>query len=393
MRAGLIVVLVLLLVAVAAQFLAADAGYVLISFQGWAVEMTVPVLIVLLALLLFVAGLLRRIRQAPRRVAERAAKASARRTGRHVARGLAALGAGRLARAERLLAKSAGRSQAPVLQYLAAARLAHGSGDAERRDHWFSLAGKAQPDARDAIALERAELHLAAGEQAAAMSHLAGLLEREPRHLQALRLFIPLQLQRKEWGEAARCLKALRKHGQTVAGDAAIWAVGAYVGLLGEADGARRVQRLWGEMPRDLRGNDKLALAHARALMRNGAHELAEQGLRRHLDEQWNSELAAAYGALELRDIPAAIRHAESWLAEHPQDPALLLALGRLCRKAKLWGKARSYIETSLGIEESRGGWLELAEMLEALDDKEGADAAYRKGLRFAVKGDEAEPS
>jgi len=383
MRAGLIVVLVLLLVAVAAQFLAGDAGYVLISFQGWAVEMTVPILIVLLALLLFVAGLLRRIRQAPRLVAERAAKASARRTGRRVARGLTALAAGRLARAERLLARSADRSQAPVLQYLAAARLAHGSGDAERRDHWFALAEKAQPEARDAVALERAELHLGSGEQAAAMSHLAGILEREPRHLQALRLFIPLQLQRQEWAEAARRLKALRKHGQTAAGDAAIWTVTAYTGLLGEASDARRVQRLWGEIPRDLRGNDNLVLAHARALMRNGAHELAEQGLRRRLEAQWNPELAVAYGELELRDVPAAIRHAEGWLAENPQDAALLLALGRLCRKAKLWGKARSYIETSLGLEESRGGWRELAELLEELDDSEAAGEAYRKGLRF----------
>ncbi len=383
MRAGLIVVLVLLLVAVAAQFLSEDAGYVLVSFQGWAVEMTVPILIVLLALLLLVAGVLRRVRQAPRLVAERAAKAGARRTGRRVARGLSALAAGRLARAERLLAKSAGRSQAPVLQYLAAARLAHGSGDAERRDHWFSLAEKAQPEARDAVALERAEMHLKAGEQAAAMNHLAGILEREPRHLQALRLFIPLQLQREEWAEAARRLKALRKHGRTAAGDTALWTVKAYTGLLAEADDARRVQRLWGELPRDLRANQNLALAYAHALMGNGAHELAEQDLRRRLGAQWSSELAAAYGELELRDVPAAIRHAESWLAENPEDGALLLALGRLCRKAKLWGKARSYLETSLGIEESRVGWLELAGMLDELDEKEAADDAYRKGLRF----------
>ena len=382
MRAGLIVVLALLLVAVAAQFLAADSGYVLISFQGWAVEMTVPILIALLALLLVAAGLLRRIRQAPRRVAERAARASARRTGRRVARGLAALAAGRIARAERLLGRAARRSKAPILQYLAAARLAHGSGDAERRDRWFSLAEKAQPEARDAIALERAELHLKSGEQAAAMSYLGGILEREPRHLQALRLYIPLQLQRREWAEAARRLRALRKHGQGAAGDVAMWTVEAYAGLLQQAEDARRVQRLWGEIPRGMRANERLVLAHARALIRHEAHELAEQDLRRRLDAEWSSELAGAYGEIKPRDMPAAIRHAESWLAEHPEDAALLLALGRLCRKAKLWGKARSYLETSLGLSESRQGWLELAEMLEELDEKEAADDAYRKGLR-----------
>ena len=382
MRAGLIVVLLLLVVAVAAQFLAADPGYVLISFQGWAVEMTIPILLALLVLLLVLASLARRIRQAPRLVAERAAKAGARRTGRRVARGLVALAAGQRARAERLLAKAAARSKAPVLQYLAAARLAHASGDRERRDHWFSLAEKAQPEARDAISLERSELHLQAGELAVAMGYLGDILEREPRHLQALRLAIPLHLQREEWAEAARRLKALRKHGQTAAGDAAKWTVAAYCGLLGAAEDARRVQRLLAEVPRELRAENRLRLAFARALMRHGAHDLAEQDIRRRLTAEWNSELAGAYGELKPRDIPAAIRHAEGWLAEHPEDGSLLLALGRLCRKAQLWGKARSYLETGLSLLESRQGWLELAELLEVLDEKAAADDAYRKGSR-----------
>ena len=382
MRSGLIVVLLLLVVAVAAQFLAEDPGYVLISFKGWVVEMTIPILLALLVLLLVLASLARRIRQAPRMVAERAARASARRTGRRVARGLVALAAGQMARAERLLAKAADRSKAPVLQYLAAARLAHGAGDRERRDHWFSLAEKAQPEARDAISLERAELHRQAGEQAAAMGYLSGILERQPRHLQALRLSIPLHLQREEWSEAARRLKALRKHGQAAAADAAKWTVAAYTGLLSDAEDARRVQRLLGEVPRELRSGDRLGLAYARALMRHEAHELAEQDIRRRLKDEWNSQLAGAYGELESRDIPAAIRHAESWLADHPEDGSLLLALGRLCRRAKLWGKARSYLETGLSFGESRQGWLELAELLEELDEKDAADEAYRKGLR-----------
>ena len=138
-----------------------------------------------------------------------------------------------------------------------------------------------------------------------------------------------------------------------------------------------------GRSSKELRSAERLALAHARALIGHGAHDLAEQDLRRRLASAWSSELAAAYGEIEPRDIPAAIRHAESWLAEHPQDAALLLALGRLCRKARLWGKARSYLESGLSISESRQGWLELAEMLEELNEKDAADEAFRKGLRL----------
>ena len=152
--------------------------------------------------------------------------------------------------------------------------------------------------------------------------------------------------------------------------------------MFGAAEDARRVQRLLGEIPRELRAENRLGLAFARALMRHGAHDLAEQDIRRRLTAEWDSELAGAYGELEPRDVPAAIRHAEGWLAEHPDDGSLLLALGRLCRKAQLWGKARSYLETGLSFRESRQGWLELAELLEELDEKEAADEAYRKGSR-----------
>ena len=387
MRAGLIVIVLLLAVAVAAQLLAADPGYVLLLFQGWVVEMTVPILLVLLVALLVVAGLFRRIRQAPRLVAERAAKAGARRTGKRVARGLVELAAGRVNRAERLLARAAGRSQAPVLQYLAAARLAHAAGDEKRCEHWLGLAEKAQPEARDAISLERAELHLRAGGLAAAMRCLKDILEREPRHLQALRLAIPLYMQRGEWAEASRRLKALRKHGQPAAEGAARWTVETYTGLLGDAEDVRSIRRIWAEVPKELRSEEGLVLAHARALMRHGAHDLAEQALRRRLASTWSSVLAAAYGEVEPRDIAAAIRHAETWLGEHPQDAGLLLALGRLCRKAQLWGKARSYLESGLSLDESRHAWLELAEMLEELNEKEAADQAFRKGLRAGITG------
>ena len=385
MRTGLLIVLLLLVVALAAQFLAADPGYVLVSFRGWTVEMTVPILLTALMLLLLAAGLLRRVRRAPRRMAERVARAKSRHTGRRVARALVALGAGRAARAERLLAKSAERSNAPVLQYLAAARLAHASGNPQRRDHWFSLARRAQPEARDALSLEQAELHLRSGEQAAAARFLGDILERQPRHLQALRLAIPLHLRRGDFAEAARRLRALRKHGQAAAGDAARWTVEACAGLLGGSADTREARRFWGEVPRELRSDERLAVAYARALMRHGAHDLAEQHIRRQLKSSWSSRVAAAYGEVRPHDIPAAIRHAESWLDENPGDHALLLSLGRLCRNARLWGKARSYLEAALSIKDSARGWLELADLLEELDEKQAADEAFRKGLKVEV--------
>ena len=78
-------------------------------------------------------------------------------------------------------------------------------------------------------------------------------------------------------------------------------------------------------------------------------------------------------------DVVARIAHAEKWLADHPRDGALLLALGRLCRQKQLWGKAQSYLEASLAVEPTPEAHLELASLLETELEKSGvAERHYR---------------
>jgi HemY protein len=60
-------------------------------------------------------------------------------------------------------------------------------------------------------------------------------------------------------------------------------------------------------------------------------------------------------------------------LDAHPTDAALVLALGRLALAAKLWGKARDYLESSLSGEASAQTCLELAKACEHLGDAQKA--------------------
>jgi HemY protein len=57
----------------------------------------------------------------------------------------------------------------------------------------------------------------------------------------------------------------------------------------------------------------------------------------------------------------------------------LLLSLGRLCRAQKLWGKARSFLEASLATLPTHAGHLELACLLEELDELPLAQHHYRE--------------
>ena len=72
------------------------------------------------------------------------------------------------------------------------------------------------------------------------------------------------------------------------------------------------------------------------------------------------------------------IERAERWLLEHPGDGRLLLALGRLCVRAELWGKAQNYLDASLSFEPGRESHLALARLFERLDKPQDANRHYR---------------
>ena len=75
---------------------------------------------------------------------------------------------------------------------------------------------------------------------------------------------------------------------------------------------------------------------------------------------------------------------AERWLADHPRDARLLLALGRLCQRRQLWGKAQSYLEASLAVAPSREAHLELARLLDRLEKGTDASRHFRAAAESA---------
>ena len=84
------------------------------------------------------------------------------------------------------------------------------------------------------------------------------------------------------------------------------------------------------------------------------------------------------YGKLSGGEQTARIARAESWLRRHPDDAGLLLALGRMCFRQKLWGKAQSYLEASLSLEPGQAAHLELAHLFDQLERPEEANRHYR---------------
>lgn len=388
MSPGLWIVGALLAGTLAAHVLLPDNGYVLLSFRGYVVEMSVPVLAFCLVLGYVAVRLLIGVWHAPRRLGGALARVRARQAGLQATRGYIALAEGRLAQGERLLTRDARRSESPLLNYLAAARAAQMQGHRERRDLWLSMATEQEPAATDAVLLTQAELQLEDGQYDLALTSLERVRQRHPGHGQALKLLGELHFQRGDWAPLVALLPTLRRRGNVPEDLLDRWSVESYAGLLAglPASAGDEADRLWEEIPRELRRHGRLAALRARALVARGDLDGAEADLRKAVPEDWDPQLIDLYGQLKLADAAPQLKRIEAWLKDRPEDPFLLLAAGRTCIRHQLWGKARSYLETSLAIRPAADAYQALGQLLGRVGEAQSAARAFERGLALLVE-------
>ncbi|MDZ7644313.1 MAG: heme biosynthesis HemY N-terminal domain-containing protein [Woeseiaceae bacterium] len=381
MKFGLLVVAAILIGAFVASFLLEDPGYIVIHFRGYLVEMAVPAMIGLLALLVFGLWLLAKLWRAPRRLGEAAGRYRAGRAGQRLTRGMIEIAEGNFARGEKLLTRSAGVSDAPLLNYLQAARAAHLQGETGRRDSWLKAAYERMPDAANAVLLTQAELQLDNENYEEALATLRQIEQNTPNHSHALALLGRLYYRLEDWPQLAELLPRLRKHGRVDAARLDAWTVRVHAEQLHAATDADAVAAAWSGVPAKLKRNPDVQAAYFEALVRLERHDQAEKELAAALKRDWQPALVRIYGTVAGSDPGSQLRRAERWLRDHAEDPDLLLASARLCLRAELWGKARSYLETAIAIRPTPEAYHEYGRLLNRLGEDDAAAEAYRAGL------------
>jgi len=141
----------------------------------------------------------------------------------------------------------------------------------------------------------------------------------------------------------------------------------------------------WSKLAEGEQRNPKIARAAARSFMALGGDREAAELLARSLEREWDSELVALYAQSRPADGAPQLEQAERWLAKHPQDATLLYALGVLCERAQLWGKAQTYFEASLAIENSWRTRVALGELFARLNRDFDANAQLAAALKLAL--------
>jgi len=89
-------------------------------------------------------------------------------------------------------------------------------------------------------------------------------------------------------------------------------------------------------------------------------------------------------------DATAQLQTAERWLLVHNTDATLLYALGRLCERESLWGKAQTYYEASLALAPHWRTHVALGEMLARLDRHDAANVHLAAALRLSLASHDA---
>jgi HemY protein len=382
------VILALLTGALLASALRIDAGYVAISFLGVLVEMSVITLVLLVLAAYFALWLLIRVLRARKLRREAQAARRQQRARNDLARGVLELAEGNWPTAEITVTRSARENAQPVVNYLIAARAADLQGAHERRAGWLRMAREAAPGEVAPVLVTQAEMQLKHKQLDAARTTLQELDASGQQNPRGLLLLARLYRHLGQF-EKLRALEP-RLRGARRIRPAAVDELmdQAYLEMLrvaAESGDAERLERAWHDASKPATRRPEILLAYARGAMKCRNHAVAEEALREFLDHQWNESLAAAYGELELPEPLEPLGIAEKWLRSRREDPVLLVTCARLSIRAELYGKARSYLETSLAIRRHPETYQILGQLLDQLGEKERATFVLREGLALAI--------
>jgi HemY protein len=370
-------------------------GYVLVVMAPWRLEISLNLLVLgLLAVFLLLHFMLRALAFAvgmPRQAQAYRKRRQREKSGVVFQEAVRLLFEGRFGQALKRASEAYEAGRAPGLAALIAARAAQRLGDPARQQVWLDKAK--QQDARNEAASLMLEAEMLNEERRfdAALAVLARLQGKLGRHIAALRLELRARQGLGDWDGVLKLLRQLAKRDALPEETVRTLSTQAHRANI-ERRAAERdaLVTYLRALPADERVPE-LVVAASRALTAAGAaaeaQKLIEGVLDSDDDEAWQCSLIGIYGRLVDADPMSRIARAEAWLRQRPAHAELLLALGRMCVRQRLWGKAQSYLEASLSIEETQEGHLELARLSDQLERAEEANRHYRAAVSQEFAG------
>ena len=378
----LAVLLALVLAAVASSYVqgpvAFSAGGYLWQMELVAFVVAVVVAFVLLHLLLVLLTALLRL---PERLRGSLRKRRQAQVQAALAEGLSLLLEGQWSKAEQRFKDGFSHSRQGTHCYLGAAEAAFRQG--HRAPCLRYLEKARQKDDRAALraGLLEAGLLRSAGDVSGAIACLESLQQKHRGHRMLGERLLGLYREHGDWEAALRHAKRV----SMPSAERAALLLQVHLGRLRPApDSApdqERLEGIWRSIPRSMRSDVRLLRAYVTESLHLPTAEHCEPLLRKALRRQYDPELASLYALVQGRHPSRQLAFLEGLLKAHPEDAQLLLAVGILGSRLKLWGKARSYIEQSRTTGATPENLYAMARLLEQQGDFEAATRCYRQGV------------
>lgn len=381
-----------------------DAGYILIVVAGKTIEMRFAFAVLSLLLLILLLRWGWRLLRGTLGIFSGSWRAAvgrrALRTELRTQRGLLSYIEGDWQGAQRDLLKAAKDLPRPLVHYLAAARSAHEMGQDEKAAELLNQAEQLALASGNklVVLLSQARLLLWRQQYDACLTklHLAKTLA--PHHPVVLDLLQQVYAIRGDWTSLEQLLPELRRYKALPEKILSAIEQCVYLSLLQDAGKGIRgqgqdqaalaeLQQVWQRLPKAARLLPEYATAYGKLLVLAQEHDQAETLLRHALKEHWSAPLVELYGLAAPGDRQAQLHHAQRWAQDHPEDAELHLALGRICLRNELWGKARDHFQQSLRLRPTPAAYAELGRLLAHLGEHTPSTEHFRQGLLLTTHG------
>lgn len=295
-------------------------------------------------------------------------------------KGMVALEYGDWHKAEKALIKSAKNSEAGLIHYLSAAKMAHNQKAYDRRDRYLSQAREAYIDETITIGLVEARL-LSELQPEVALLILEALHEQAPKHVTILAELAFALRQLNLWDRLADLLPELKRRNALGKPALAELEQQLLAGQLAAAQADEQLELLWNKLTSKQKLLPTILIEYVEQKMGRGGHEALAILIEKALKKQWSDRLAYQYGRLTFSDVLAKLQIAEKWLKGQEENPILLLSLGRIACRAQLWGRGQAYLKSSLKIQPEIETFHALAQCYEAEGQENQAALIYKEAI------------
>ncbi len=398
---GLLLLIIILAGGVlAATYIKADPGYVMIAWKSWVLESSVWVAFVLMfaviGVILLVLLITAFIWQGQKRFSLWAGGRSDKKGRNQLLQGLEAYLSGDWQKAAKLLKKSSNNldTEKALMPRLLAARAYSASNQTEEALNILRVSSITHEKSL-AVGITQAELQYESHQYDACLSTLRRLQQDNPRNSLVLRALVRVCRQLNEWQSLWDMLGVLHKE-KVLQGESLLdleedicrhLFTKVMEGKVQEQTSVvQALSQVWIGLPKKSRQQPKLVALYAEALHQAGAEDEAEKVVKTALKKHWDEALLHLYGRIHSSHIEKQLKNAEGWLKNNENNSVLLLTLGRLAMANELWGKARDYFESSLAAENRVETYTELGRLLNRLGDSGQGNQYLQKALQSVAK-------